>query len=140
MKGDVHICATDCGAVCDYRTELPTNAGFPLFFHFEEVFAIMDQLINGLMHISQRGVLLLLLERAVHLRPPAPGQLLQGADIEIAVMEEGFQFGHVLDQEATVLADRIPAHRCRALGHIAGEKLEDLQTFDAREFAQALLG
>jgi hypothetical protein len=38
------------------------------------------------------------------------------ADVEVAVVEEGFQFRHVLGQEAAVLADAVAAHRALARG------------------------
>ncbi|AFG43073.1 putative GTPase [Escherichia coli P12b] len=44
-------------------------------------------------------------------RLPAARQLFQGADIEITVVEVGFQLRHVFKQETTVLSDAVTANR-----------------------------
>ena len=91
MKGDVQIYAAVCSAAGDYGM----NSGFYLITQSEEVFTVVFELIDRLMHISQRRVPLLLLERAIYLWPPALGQLLEGAHIQVAIVKECFQPGHV---------------------------------------------
>ena len=76
----------------------------------QEVLAVVFQFVNRLMHVSQCGVPLLLLEGCMDLGPPAFGQFLQRADIQVAVVEEGLQLGHVLDQKPPVLPDGIATH------------------------------
>ena len=52
-----------------------------------------------------------LLDSREDLGCPAPGQLLQGADVQIAVVEEAFELWHLASEEATILADAVAAHR-----------------------------
>ena len=107
MKVDVQICATVCCAAFDYGT----NSGFYLIPQINEVLSVMFQFIDRLVHVSQRRVALLLLERFVHLRAPAPGQLFERTDIQIPVMKERLQLGHVLHQKTPILPDAIATHR-----------------------------
>jgi len=86
--------------------------------------AVVQQLIDGLVHIRQGRVALLFFERRIDLRKPAFGQLFERADIEVAVMEKGLQPWHVLDQKAPVLPDGVAAHGRLALGHIGRQKLQ----------------
>ena len=48
---------------------------------------------------------------------PAPGEFLEGGNIEIAVMEPCLEPGHAACQKAAILAYGIAAHRRDALGH-----------------------
>src|SRR5205085_8103954 len=58
------------------------------------------------------------------LGPPAARQLLQRADVEVAVVEERLQPRHRRGQEAAILADAVAAHRRRALAHVALQELD----------------
>src|SRR5581483_3415511 len=57
-------------------------------------------------------------------RRPPPGQLLQGADIEVAVVEELLELRHVAGEESPILADAVAAHRRGARGDQRGQELE----------------
>ena len=59
-----------------------------------------------------------------HLRPPALAQLLERADVEVAVVELGLEPRHVARHEAPVLADRIAAHRRLAGRHQRRQEIE----------------
>ena len=76
---------------------------------FQEVLAVVFELVDRLVHVGQGGVALPLFKSTVDLGPPTLGQLFKGADIHIAVMQKSLQLGHVLDQKASVLADGVAA-------------------------------
>ena len=78
------------------------------------------------MDVGERGVCLRLAESPEQLGPPAAGQLLQGADVEVSVVEERLEPGHRRGQEAAVLADAVAAHRRGVLAHVALQELDDL--------------
>ena len=69
----------------------------------------MHQLINRLMHIRQCCVFLLLFEGFVDFRSPAFGELFEGADVNVAVMEKGVKLRHVFDQKPAVLTNGVAA-------------------------------
>ncbi len=71
--------------------------------------SVMGQFLDGLVHISQRGVLLLFFEAVEHLRLPAFGEFFEGADIHIAIVQLAFQLGHALAQKPAILADGVAA-------------------------------
>src|SRR2546423_8930720 len=81
----------------------------------EQPRAVVAQLADRFVDIGVREVGPLLEETLGHRRRPAARQLLQRADVEIAVVEEAFEPGHAARQKATVLADAVAAHR-RAAG------------------------
>src|SRR5574341_2634215 len=60
----------------------------------QQVLAVVHELVDRLVDVGQRGVLLRLLEAFQRGRLPAPRQLLERADVEVAIVEEGFQLGH----------------------------------------------
>ena len=66
---------------------------------------VVNQFVDGFMHVCKRCVTLRLFEPAVELGAPAFGQLLEGADIKVAIVEERFKSRHVIHQEATILAE-----------------------------------
>src|SRR5437870_5929710 len=72
--------------------------------------AVMPQLADRFVDIRVREVGPLLDETLGHRRRPAARQLLQRADVEIAVVEEGLELGHRAREEAPVLADAVAAH------------------------------
>src|SRR3990167_1380368 len=76
----------------------------------QEMGPVVLEFVDRLVHIGQRGVLLVLLEAVVHLGAPALGQLLEGAHVEAAVVKVRLQLGHVLHQKAPVLADGVATH------------------------------
>ena len=74
---------------------------------------VMLHLGDGFVDVSQRLVLAVLLYALRHVRLPAFGEFLEGADIQIAVMEIVLEFRHRARHETPVLADGIAAHgRC----------------------------
>ncbi len=85
----------------------------------------MAQLVDGFLNVGQRGVGLLLLEGAHQLGAPAPRQFLEGAHVEVAVMEIGFQLGHAPGHETAILANGVAAHRRLASGHVFFEESDD---------------
>lgn len=78
----------------------------------------MHQFINRLMHVRQRRVFLLLFKGFVYFRSPAFGEFFEGADVDVAVVEEGVQFRHVFDQKPAVLADGVAAQGGGGLGDV----------------------
>ena len=90
--------------------------------------AIIFQLIDGIVNISQRLMLAFLGETGSELRFPALDQFLQGADIQIAIMEVRLELRHGPGEEAPVLADGVPAH-----GRDAGRYMQ-FQKFDHLSF------
>src|SRR5688572_32811279 len=89
--------------------------------------AVVAQLGDRIAHVAQRGMPCFLAYAGVDLRRPAPGQLLDRADIEVAVVEVLLQARHLPVQETTVLADRIAAHRRLARRHPVREELDGLR-------------
>ena len=90
----------------------------------QEMRAVVLELVDGLVHIGQRRVLLVLLEAVVHLRFPALGQLLEGAHVEAAVVKIGLEFWHVLHKKAPVLADGVAAHGRAIFRHILADEAQ----------------
>ena len=75
------------------RAGAPAAAGLhstsgPIRRHAQEIGTVVHQFVDGFFHIGQRRVRLLLFEGGVQVGTPAPRQLLQGADIQVAVVEE----------------------------------------------------
>src|SRR5881398_1259021 len=73
--------------------------------------AIVTQLADRFVDVRMRQMRALLEETLGHRRRPAARQLLQRADVEIAVVEEAFELGHTAREKAAVLADAVAAHR-----------------------------
>ncbi len=88
--------------------------------------SVMRQLINGLVHICQCGVLLLFLKAVEHLRLPSFGEFFEGADIQIAIVQIGFQLGHELDQESAILADGVATQGGIIFGHVFFNEAQNL--------------
>ena len=72
---------------------------------------IVFQFADGIANIVQRQMGRRLLDTCENVRRPAPGQFLQGADIEIPVMEELLERWHLAGQEPSILANAVAAHR-----------------------------
>ena len=105
---------------------------------FQEMLSVMHQFINRLMHIRQCRVFLLLFEGFVDFWAPAFGEFFEGADVDVAVMEEGVQFGHVFDQKPPVLADGVAAQRGSGFGDVFLQKCQNLGFASASEMVEAL--
>ena len=100
----MHKCGAEGSAAADYGTD----SGFYLRrASFDEVRSVIFKFVNGLMNIRQCCVLLLFLVAQV--RPPSFGQFLEGADIQIAIVEIRLKLGHEIHQKTPVLADRVAA-------------------------------
>src|SRR5688572_7579686 len=85
---------------------------------------VIVELGDGFLDIGQGPVFALLGETSEDSGCPAPRQLLHRAHVEIAVVKELLERGHVTRQEAAVLADAVAAHR-RGIGFDQGiEKFE----------------
>ena len=92
----------------------------------EKVGTVVHEFVNRLMHIGKSSVVLLLLERCMHRGFPSLGQLFERTYIQIAVMEECLQLGHVLDQKPSVLANGVAAHRGTTGWHVTAQKGDQL--------------
>src|SRR3954471_20602788 len=73
--------------------------------------AVELQLLDRLDDIGERLMLAFLAEALRELGLPAPHQLLQRRDVQVAVMEVALEPGHPAREEAPVLADGVAAHR-----------------------------
>lgn len=92
----------------------------------QEVLPVVLQFVDRLVNVGKRRMQRALLKTLVDCRLPASAQLLERADVEIAVMEEALQIRHPARHEAAVLADRIAAHRRLAGWHMCAEKIANL--------------
>mgnify|MGYP006940264935 CR=1 FL=1 len=92
----------------------------------DEMLSVMRQFINGLVDIGQRRVLLLFFEAVEHLRLPSFGEFFEGADIQIAIVQIGFQLGHELDQESAILADGVATQGGIIFGHVLFNEAQNL--------------
>jgi hypothetical protein len=72
---------------------------------------VVGQLIDRLADVCERGVAACLAEAVQQSRRPASRQFLEGAYIQIPIVEIFFEARHQSDQEAAVLADRVSADR-----------------------------
>src|SRR5262245_33896626 len=77
----------------------------------EEMFAVITQLLDGLVDIGQRFVLALLHQTRHKRRLPTARKLLQRAHIEIAIVKVAFQARHIAREKTPVLAHGVAAHR-----------------------------
>src|SRR5215212_1369075 len=77
----------------------------------EQLPPVVSQLADGFLDVGERLVLALFREPTEHAGSPASRELLERAHVEIAVMKEFLERGHVPREEAAVLADAVPAHR-----------------------------
>ena len=78
---------------------------------FQQALAIVLQFTNGLAHVVHGQMAGGLAEALGDLRRPTQRELLEGAHVEIAVVEEFLELRHVARQEAPVLAHAVAAHR-----------------------------
>src|SRR4051812_24342876 len=92
----------------------------------------MPQLANGLVNVGEREVRASLRKPAGDAGRPAPRQLLERAHIEVAIVKEALELGHVPGEEAAVLADAVTAHRGIAFDDEEIEKLQG-ELFGLRE-------
>src|SRR5579863_10260286 len=75
----------------------------------EHVLAVIAQFTDGFVDIGARQVRGFLVVAAGHRRHPAPRQLLQSTDVEIAVVKELFQLWHQSCKKTPVLTDTVSA-------------------------------
>src|SRR5690606_39861977 len=73
--------------------------------------AVVAELGDRVVDVAQRGVCGLLADAGQHVGRPAARQFLDGADVEVAVVEEALELRHAAVQEAAVLADGVAADR-----------------------------
>src|SRR3984957_6176227 len=85
----------------------------------EHVLAVIAQFTDGFIDISARQVRRFLVVAAGHRRHPAPRQLLQSTDVEIAVVKEIFQLWYQSCKKTPILTDTVTAHRRRAGRHMS---------------------
>jgi hypothetical protein len=74
----------------------------------KDVLAIISQFGYRLLYVVQGKVVLLLFEDRQG-RIPSLHQLLNGTDIDVSIMEEGIETGHMFGQEMPVLPNRVAA-------------------------------
>jgi len=100
----------------------------------EYVLAVVAQLGDGVLNVGKR------LMRAVFdegvLRIPAAHQLFQGGDVEVAVVEVIFQFGHETRHEAAVLTDAVAAERKISSTALAVGAAERASQFARKQFIE----
>ncbi len=90
-------------------------------------FAVVLQFAQAFFDVVHRAVAFALGRLfVVHLGHPAPDQLLDGADVNDAVVEVCFDARHVFLQEAFVLVDRVSSQRRCTRAAVCGDKLEHL--------------
>ena len=72
-----------------------------------------------------------LLDAIVDVGAPATTQFFQSAHVQVAVVEESFQFLHLTGQKTSVLANAVAAHRRLSRFEKTAEELQGL-AFGAR--------
>src|SRR6516165_12589079 len=83
----------------------------------EQPRAVMAQLADRFVNVRRGEVRALLHETLRDRRRPAPRQLLERADIEIAIVKEALELRHIAGEKAPVLADTAAAHGRAARGY-----------------------
>ena len=91
----------------------------------QEVGSVMCQLVDRFMNVCQSRVLLRFLEARIGFRLPALGQLLQGAHIDIAVVKERLQLGHVAHEKPSILTNAVAAHGSNTLGNVLAQECQN---------------
>ncbi len=86
------------------------------------MFEFADRITN----IIECKMCRILLHSFEYLRGPAAGKFLDGAHIQVAVMEVPFQRRHLSCQEASVLTDAVAAHRRHARPDPRSQKIQRL--------------
>src|SRR2546430_10826885 len=89
---------------------------------FDEVLAIILELVDRFVDIGERFVLALFDPALGEFRLPALAQLFQRRNIEVAVVEIILELRHPPREKAAVLTDRIAAHRRGFRRHILAHK------------------
>ena len=79
------------------------------------------------MNIRQRLVFTVLGQTGHHFGLPAPRQLFERADIEVAIQKIFFELGHIAHQKAPVLMHRVAADRRQARRHVLRHKRQHLR-------------
>ena len=99
----------------------------------EQPLAIKAQLLDRIADVLQRQMGRGLAEALAPFRIPAPGQFLERAHVQVAIMEIRLQFRHTARQKPPVLTDAVAAHRRFAPGHV------EIQEFQGLQFGLALI-
>jgi hypothetical protein len=76
----------------------------------QQALAIVFQLADRFANVVHRQMTGGLAKALGHLRRPALREFLQGADIEIAIVEKSLQRRHMPRQKAPILANAVAAH------------------------------
>src|ERR1700721_2796506 len=77
----------------------------------EHALTVITQFSDGFVNVGTRQVRRLLGVTARHRWHPAPCELLERADIKIAIVEESLELRHQPRKKTPVLADTVTAHR-----------------------------
>ena len=95
-----------------------------LGFGADEVLAVVAQFFDAFDDVIECFVGAFFCETFVDFGAPAAGKFFQGGNVEVSVVEIGFQCGHVLGHKAAVLADGVAAHGAGARGQPFGHKTQ----------------
>jgi hypothetical protein len=116
--------STPRGLAARGRALARVGAGLALRRRHEEVLAVVPQLLDRLVDVRERLVLALLRDAGEDLRVPALGELLQGRDVDDAVVQVGVEERQVAHHEAAVLVDRVAAEGRGAFRHEGAQELD----------------
>src|SRR3546814_20089021 len=75
--------------------------------YFDEMLALMLEFVNRFVNVGQGFVPAFLDKASVDFGLPAQRQIFKRVDIQVTVMKEGFQPGHILDYDTAVLPSGI---------------------------------
>ena len=84
--------------------------------HPQKVATIMFQLAYRFADIVESKVCRRFLNPGQNVWRPTPGEFLDGADVEIPVMEKSLESGHLAREKPAILANAVATHR-RGSGH-----------------------
>ena len=94
------------------------------FGQAQEGLAVVAQLFDALQDVVQRAVRAFFAEAFVGGGMPAAGELFEGGYVEVAVVEPGFQAGHVAPHEAAVLVHGVATQGAGALRNPLRHEIE----------------
>ena len=89
----------------------------PHGLEFKECVAVVLQFGDGVFDVVECQVGAGFFYAGEYVRAPAAGEFFDGGDVEVAVVEVGFEFGHAAHEEAAVLADGVAADGRLAFGY-----------------------
>src|SRR5207247_10686190 len=105
-----------------------------LRLELQEVLAVVLEFLDRLVDVCERLVLALLDEALREFGLPAPRQLFQGADVQVAIVKISLETRQVAREEAPVLANRVAAHGRSLAGNVLRKERE--QSLLSRSFGQ----